>query len=160
MLTLALRMYLKTQLYMYVLISRFRSMYNFPRLVFVHFVPDACYRQHHCNSDCPLSKSTKAHLCHRSRNIVIVVQAGTCINIHVPASLSRIITSGLLLGTVLTDFTCWFHNMVIIIYYYYHYYHCYYYFIFTHPKTYYVTARVTDGWVGYLNTIRDPTRSD
>ena len=39
----------------------------------------------------------------------------TSINMHVPFSLSRIITSGLLLGIVLSVCTCWFHNVVIII---------------------------------------------
>ena len=37
------RTHLNTQLY--VLISRFQSMYNFPLLVCVQSVPDACYRQ-------------------------------------------------------------------------------------------------------------------
>ena len=38
----------------------------------------------------------------------------TSINIHVLASLSRIIMSGLLLGMVLSVCTCWFHNMVTL----------------------------------------------
>jgi hypothetical protein len=36
----------------------------------------------------------------------------TSINIHVLFSLSRIIMSGLLLGMVLSVWTCWFHSMV------------------------------------------------
>ena len=38
----------------------------------------------------------------------------TSINIHVPSSLSRIVTSGLLLVIVLSVCTCWFHNMVTL----------------------------------------------
>ena len=38
----------------------------------------------------------------------------TSINIHVPFSLSRIIMSGLLLGMVLSVWTCWFHSMVTL----------------------------------------------
>ena len=38
----------------------------------------------------------------------------TSINIHVPFSLSRIIMSGLLLGTVQSVCICWFHNMVTL----------------------------------------------
>ena len=41
-------------------------------------------------------------------------EIATSINIHVPASLSRIIMSGLLLGMVLSVCTCWFHNMVTL----------------------------------------------
>jgi len=40
-------------------------------------------------------------------------QIATCINIHVPFSLSRIM-SGLLLGIVLSHCTCWFHNMLTL----------------------------------------------
>ena len=38
----------------------------------------------------------------------------TFINIHVPFSLSRLIMSGLLLGIVLSVYTCWFHSMVTL----------------------------------------------
>ena len=38
----------------------------------------------------------------------------TSINIHVPISLSRIIMSGLLLGIVLSVYTCWFHDTVTL----------------------------------------------
>jgi hypothetical protein len=38
----------------------------------------------------------------------------TSINIHVPFSLSRVTTSGLLLGMVLSVCTCWFHSMVTL----------------------------------------------
>jgi hypothetical protein len=38
----------------------------------------------------------------------------TSINIHVLFSLSRIIMSGLLLGMVLSVWTCWFHSMVTL----------------------------------------------
>ena len=41
-------------------------------------------------------------------------EIATSINIHVPASLSRIIMTGLLLGMVLSVCTCWFHNMVTL----------------------------------------------
>jgi hypothetical protein len=41
-------------------------------------------------------------------------QIATSINTHVPFSLSRIVMSGLLLGTVLLVCTCWFHNMVTL----------------------------------------------
>ena len=41
-------------------------------------------------------------------------QIATSINSHVPFSLSQIIISGLLLGTVLSVRTCWFHNMVTL----------------------------------------------
>jgi len=41
-------------------------------------------------------------------------QIATSINIHVPFSLSQIIMSGLLCGTVLLVCTCWFHNMVTL----------------------------------------------
>jgi hypothetical protein len=34
---------------------------------------------------------------------------------HVPFSLSRIIMSGLLLGTVLSVFTCWFYSIVTLL---------------------------------------------
>jgi len=41
-------------------------------------------------------------------------EIATSINIHVPFSLSRIITSVLLLEIVLSVCTCWFHNMVTL----------------------------------------------
>jgi len=41
-------------------------------------------------------------------------EIATSINVHVPFSLSRIMMSGLLLGTVLSVCTCWFHNMVTL----------------------------------------------
>ena len=41
-------------------------------------------------------------------------EIATSINIHVPFSLSRFVTSGLLLGMVLSVCTCWFHNMVTL----------------------------------------------
>ena len=34
------------------------------------------------------------------------------VNMHVPSSLSRTVMSSLLLGTILSGFTCWFHGMV------------------------------------------------
>ena len=42
-------------------------------------------------------------------------QIATSVNIHVPFSLSRIIMSDLLLGIVMSDSICWFHNIIIII---------------------------------------------
>jgi len=41
-------------------------------------------------------------------------EIATSINIHVLISLSRIIMSGLLLGMVLSVWTCWFHSMVTL----------------------------------------------
>jgi hypothetical protein len=41
-------------------------------------------------------------------------EIATSINIHVLFSLSRIIMSGLLLGLVLSVWTCWFHSMVTL----------------------------------------------
>ena len=41
-------------------------------------------------------------------------EIATCINMHVPFSSSQIIMSGLLLGTVLSAFTCWFYNTVTL----------------------------------------------
>jgi hypothetical protein len=38
----------------------------------------------------------------------------TSISIHVLSSLSRIMMSSLLLGMVLSVYTCWFHNMVAL----------------------------------------------
>jgi len=53
-------------------------------------------------------------------------EIATSINIHVLFSLSRIM-SGLLLGMVLSVWTCWFHSMVTLppwhVYYYYYYYY-------------------------------------
>ena len=52
-------------------------------------------------------------------------EIATCINIHVPFSLSRIILYGLLLGIVLSVCICWSHIMVTLPYYYYYYYYYY-----------------------------------
>jgi len=41
-------------------------------------------------------------------------EIATTIDIHVLCSLSRIIMSGLLLGMVLSVWTCWFHSMVTL----------------------------------------------
>ena len=41
-------------------------------------------------------------------------EIATAINIHVPFSLSQIIVSGLLLGIVLSVYTCWFHSIVTL----------------------------------------------
>jgi hypothetical protein len=48
-------------------------------------------------------------------------EIATSFNIHVPFSLSRIIMSGLLLGIVLSVWTCWFHSAYYYYYYYYYY---------------------------------------
>jgi hypothetical protein len=42
-------------------------------------------------------------------------EIATSINVHVLFSLSRIIMSGLLLGMVLSVWTCWFHSMVTLL---------------------------------------------
>ena len=47
-------------------------------------------------------------------NTFLSPEIATSINIHVIFSLSRIIMSGLLLGMVLSVWTCWFHSMVML----------------------------------------------
>jgi hypothetical protein len=47
-------------------------------------------------------------------NTFLSPEIATSINIHVLFSLSRIIRSGLLLGMVLSVWTCWFHSTVTL----------------------------------------------
>ena len=47
-------------------------------------------------------------------NTFLSPEIAASINIHVPFSLSRIIMCGLLLGIVLSVYSCWFHNIVTL----------------------------------------------